>query len=330
MTTTIRWCLLLGGMLALAIMASLTFGDAFVSPIRAMEAVIGKGTIEEGLLVRTLRLPRTVVALLVGASLAAAGTLLQGAFRNPLAAPDLIGVTGGASVAAVAFVVLRPATLSIAWLPAVTMAGAAVVSALVLALARKGGTLSPTRLILVGIGVGAFMSAMTTMLVVFSPMHTATEAYIWLTGTVYGSSWKHVSTLLPWTVVFLSLAIMNGRRLNALMLGDELATGIGNAVERSRLSVVALSVALAGSAVSMGGVIGFVGLLAPHVARKLVGPLSSRAIPVSALLGGIIVVTADLAARTLFLPLDIPVGVFTSGVGAPFFIYLLFRTRNIR
>ncbi|WP_054023485.1 FecCD family ABC transporter permease [Bacillus sp. FJAT-28004] len=174
------------------------------------------------------------------------------------------------------------------------------------------------------------MSALTTFMLVFSPAYSASSSYIWLTGTVYGSTWTYVWNLFPWTVVLMVIAFLYTRQTNIQLLGDELAIGLGSHVQRQRFILILISVGLAGSAVSIGGVIGFIGLIAPHAARRLVGPVASRLIPISALFGGIIVVLADLIARTAFLPLDIPVGVFTSGIGAPFFIYLLYRTRNNR
>lgn len=318
------------GMLSLGTaLISLALGDYYVSPHQVLAALFGHGLAEDILVVQQLRMPRIAIAFLSGVSLGVSGAILQAVVRNPLAAPDLIGITGGASLAAVAFVVYVPDSVSIQWLPAAAMVGAVVASALNYAIAWKGGV-TPFRLILIGIGIASLMSALTTFMVIMSPMHTATEAYIWLTGTVYGSTWEHVVALLPWTVVLLILALYYRRAMNVLQLGDDIARGVGSPVQRHRLSLVAISVLLAGSAVAMCGVIGFIGLIAPHMARRWAGPGGGIVLPASALIGGILVVVSDLVARTAFLPMDIPVGVFTSGVGAPFFIYLLYRTRNAR
>jgi iron complex transport system permease protein len=161
-------------------------------------------------------------------------------------------------------------------------------------------------------------------------MTAASEAYIWLTGTVYGSTWENVRTLAPWTLILIPVAFMFVRHVNIQQLGEDIATGMGSTVQRNRFYLLMISVGLAGSAVAVGGGIGFVGLIAPHMARKLVGAAFGSVLPVSALIGGIIVVLADLAARTVFIPLDVPVGILTSGIGAPFFIYLLYRNRNVR
>lgn len=149
-----------------------------------------------------------------------------------------------------------------------------------------------------------------------------------MTGSIYGTNWKVVMYLLPWLAIFLPLAIIFGRSLNAQQLGDEVATGIGHPVQKHRVLLLLISVALAGAAVAAGGAIGFVGLLAPHIGRKMVGPSMGVLLPVSGLIGALIVLLADWVARTAFAPLDLPVGIFTAAVGAPFFIYLLYMNRN--
>ncbi|PLT43701.1 Iron(III) dicitrate transport system permease protein FecD [Paenibacillus pasadenensis] len=321
------WPLLLGGALLLSGFAYLLLGETYIRPSLMLQALGGAAAAEHVVIVREFRLPRLVVGALAGAALSVAGALLQGVFRNPLAAPDLVGITGGAAAAAAAFLTFRPAEVSIHWLPAAAMAGAALLAAIVYAAAWRSGV-EPGRLILVGIGIGALSSAFTSTILLLSSAYTATDAYIWLTGTVYGTSWQHVLTLLPWTVLFLLLALRSVRTLNVLMLSDESAAGVGSHVERSRRGLIAISVGLAGSAVAIGGSIGFVGLIGPHLARQLVGPSASRLLPTAALCGSLIVVLADLVARTAFLPYDVPVGVFTSAVGAPFFLYLLYRNRR--
>lgn len=304
-------------------------GEIKFSPMEVVDTLFGKGSEESTLVIYTLRLPRIIVALLVGSSLAVAGAILQGIIRNPLASPDIIGITGGASVAAVAFITYLSGTVSIRWLPAAAIVGAGLVSIIIYTMAWKRGV-TPIRLVLIGIGMASAMSAITTMMLVMSPIYSASRSYTWLTGSVYGSNWENVLTVLPWTVAFLPLAFFFARNINVQELGDEIATSVGSPVQRHRFKLLFISVALAGSAVAVGGGIGFVGLIAPHMARRLVGPSFGGLIPVTALIGGLMVLIADTVARTAFLPLDIPAGVFTSGIGAPFFIYLLYRTRNNR
>ncbi|MFH5186925.1 FecCD family ABC transporter permease [Paenibacillus sp. TAB 01] len=310
-----------------AAIVSTGLGDMYISPLEVIRSLFGRGAEEHMMVVQKLRVPRILVALLVGGSLAASGAILQGMIRNPLASPDMIGVTGGASVAAVTFLTFWTGQASIRWLPVAAMAGAVVVSSILYILAWKKGV-TPIRLILIGIGMSALTSAATTMMILFSPKNDAGQAYLWLTGSVYASNWENVLAILPWSLVLIPLAFVMARHINIGQLGDDIAASAGSAVEANRLLLLLISVALAGAAVSVAGGIGFIGLIAPHMARKLVGSSFGSVLPVSVLLGAVIVLLADLAGRTLFLPLDVPVGVFTSAVGAPFFIYLLYTKRN--
>lgn len=312
-----------------ALIVSTGIGDMYIRPLDVVNTILGKGIEEHELVVHTLRLPRIIAAFLVGASLAAAGAILQGVIRNPLASPDIIGITSGASIAAVAFITYLSGTVSIKWLPVAAMIGAGITSLIIYLLAWKKGV-SPIRLVLIGIGINFLLQSTVKLMLVISPIQAAGEAYIWLTGTVYGTAWETVWMMLPWTLVLIPLAIVCARNVNVLQLGDDIAASVGSSVQRQRFVLLLISVALAGSAVAVGGGIGFVGLIAPHMTRKLIGPPFGGVLPVSALIGGLMVVLADLVGRTAFLPYDIPVGVFTAGIGAPFFIYLLYRYRNAR
>ncbi|RIE01670.1 iron ABC transporter permease [Cohnella faecalis] len=306
---------------------STSLGDMRIHPLDVMRTLFGGGTDEHRLVIQKLRLPRIIAAFLVGAALAVAGAILQGIIRNPLASPDIIGITSGASLAAVTFISYLAGTVSIVWLPVAAMAGAAVTSIVIYMLAwRKGVT--AIRLVLIGIGINFLLGSITKVILVKNPIQTSSQAYIWLTGTVYGTDWSIVWMIVPWVAVFIPLAFVFARNVNVLQLGDDIAAGAGSAVQRQRFALLMISVALAGAAVSVGGAISFIGLIAPHMTRKLIGPSFGGVLPVSALIGGLIVVLSDTVARTAFLPYDIPVGVFTAGVGAPFFIYLLYRNRN--
>lgn len=310
----------------LLFLLSLGMGDFFIAPIDVIKVLLGTGASDHTLVVQTFRLPRVLAAILVGACLAVSGSILQGMVRNPLASPDLLGITGGASVAAVAFITLFPAA-SIRWLPLSAMIGAAIVTALLYGFAWKKG-ISALRLVLIGVGIQACTSALNTLLLVTSPTYLTSKAMVWLTGSVYGTDWNAILTLLPWALVFIPLAFLFGRSINVQQLGDDVARGVGHHVEKYRALLLLLCVALAGAAVAIGGAIGFVALLAPQIARKLVGPAFGALLPVTALTGSFIVTAADLVARTVFSPLDLPVGIFTAAIGAPFFMYLLFKYRN--
>nr|WP_255807633.1 iron ABC transporter permease [Cohnella mopanensis] len=306
---------------------STSLGDMRIHPLDVVRAMFGGGTDEQRLVIQTLRLPRIIAAFLVGAALAVAGSILQGIIRNPLASPDIIGITSGASLAAVAFISYLAGTISIVWLPVAAMLGAGVSSIVIYLLAWKKGV-TAIRLVLVGIGINFLLGSITKVMLVKGQIFTSSQAYVWLTGTVYGTDWTIVWMIVPWVAVFIPLAFVFARNVNVLQLGDDIAAGAGSAVQRQRFTLLMISVALAGASVAVGGAISFVGLIAPHMARKLVGPSFGGVLPISALIGGLIVVLSDTVARTAFLPHDIPVGVFTAGVGAPFFIYLLYRNRN--
>lgn len=311
----------------IAIVVGAGLGNSMISPIEVLLHLFGAGSGEYEFVLGTLRLPRIVVSLLVGAALGIAGSILQGMIRNPLASPDIIGITGGATVAAVAFITFLGGSVSIKLLPVASILGAFVVSAAVYALSWKNGV-TPIRLVLIGIGLAAGMGALTTMMLVIGPMSSATQAYIWMTGSVYGVTWRQAYTILPAVGLLLPAALYYARSLGSQELGDDVAGGLGVRVQRHRMMLLLISVVLAGTAVSVAGAIGFVGLIAPHLARRLVGRPFGSQLAVSALLGGLLVFLADFIARTAFYPKDIPAGVFTAGVGAPFFIYLLFRSRK--
>jgi iron complex transport system permease protein len=327
--------------LLLLILLSVTFmvlvistgiGDMKINPLTVVKVLFGGGPDMEKLIITSFRLPRIIVALAVGMSLAVAGGILQGMIRNPLASPDVLGITGGAAVAVVAFLAVfsdknNALTVSITWLPLAAFLGAGIVAFLVYFLAWKNGV-SPIRLVLIGIGISTLMQALTTLMMIMGPIYQAAQANIWITGTVYGSNWKNVATLVPWTVIFLLIAFIAARIINIQELGDEVAAGLGGKVQKQRFLLLMISTALIGSSVAFAGGIGFVGLMAPHMARRLVGSSFGALLPTAALLGGILVMIADLIGRTLFSPLEVPAGVFTAGIGAPYFIYLLFKTRN--
>jgi len=314
-------CILLCGMMMLA----LSVGSDFISPVTVVKELFGYGTGEYLFTIQTLRLPRVLLAALVGMALAVSGLILQGIIRNPLAAPDIIGVTSGASVGALLF--LAYATVSIHFLPLAAIIGAGVVSTIIYLLSWKKGV-TPIRMVLIGIGISAFAKGIVTMLIVMGEEVRTSRAYIWLTGSLYGANMQDVYLLLPWVVLLSLFTFIIARVINVKELGDDIALGVGVKVQIFRLLFLLISVMLAGTAVAFVGGIAFVGLVAPHISRMLVGRSFAALIPISSMVGAIIVIFADIIGRTAFLPKDLPAGVFTAAIGAPFFIYLLFRTRN--
>lgn len=309
-----------------AIVANIGIGQYPIAPLDVVRTLFGKGLKQHDFIVNTLRLPRALLAFLVGTGLGVSGAILQGVTRNPLAAPDVIGVSAGAGVGAVAVILLVPGAKWAA-IPPAALTGALAAAALTYLLGWKRGS-NPIRLVLVGIGIAAICTALINLVISVSRTTRVAETMIWLTGSVYGRSWEHVRPMLPWLAVLLPLALIMARHLDALALGDDVARGLGSRIEWQRGLLLLIAVGLAGISVAAAGTVGFVGLMAPHIARQLVGPAHTGVIPASGLLGGFLVVAADLLGRNLFAPTEIPCGVITAAIGAPYFIYLLYRTRN--
>lgn len=313
-----------------AVVICVGLGSKTISPVGVIRALLGIGDSSDSMIIFSLRMPRVLIAVMVGSALAVSGALLQGIVRNPLTSPDIIGITGGASLGTVVFI-LYFSHLSIRFMPLSAVIGAFAAAFLIYLFAYRRG-ITPLRLVLIGIGMATALTAVTYMLILtasFTPTAVAVKAFTFMTGSIFGVSWeKDVATLLPWIIVLFPIALIYARHLNVQELGDEVATSVGSSVHVKRTILLIISVALAGAAVAIGGAINFIGLMAPHIARKLVGPSYGGVIPVSALIGSLVLLLSDLVARIAFIPLDIPAGVFTAAIGAPFFIYLLYRHRN--
>ncbi|KMY32470.1 iron ABC transporter permease [Lysinibacillus xylanilyticus] len=308
---------------------SASFGDSFINPIKVLQVLIGKGSDFDQLIIVDFRMPRIFLAAFAGMALAVAGAILQGIIKNPLASPDIIGISAGGGAAVVGFLAMfsdsnHSLTVSIEWLPLAGFIGATIVGLIVYVFAWKDGV-TPTRLVLIGIGVSAFMQAITTMLMIIGPIYQASEANKWITGSVKSADWNQVQIVVPLILILLLITFFITRQLNVQELGDDTAASLGQSVQKTRLFLLLLSSSLVASAISFAGAIGFVGLMAPHIARRIVGPSFGVLIPTSAAIGALLVMVADIIGRTAFNPLEVPAGVFTAAIGAPYFIYLLFR-----
>lgn len=274
---------------------------------------------EEYRILYHIRIPRVIAGALTGMNLALAGCILQGILRNPLADPGIIGVSAGAGMAAMAVMILFPAFSAL--VPAAAFIGAIAAIAIVFLLSWQRG-IQPLRLILAGVAVSAFFAGgMSALMVFFSDQVQGTVN--WMAGGLQGRSWPHVAMILPYSLIGIGGVFALYHRLNALQLGDEVAKGLGIRVERTRLLLLLLAALLAASAVSVAGMLGFVGLIIPHIFRLLLGSDFGYLLPGAALGGAALVVGADALARSAFSPLDVPVGIFMAFVGAPFFLYLL-------
>ncbi|WP_079911277.1 iron ABC transporter permease [Paenibacillus sp. 32352] len=275
-------------------------------------------------IVHELRLPRVLVAILAGFGLAVAGGILQSLVRNPLASPDVIGITKGAGFMAAAVIFLFPQS-PVYVLPLAAFAGAVAAFLILLALSRKL-TLTPAALALVGVAIGAVFQAGIQYLIVTNPTNV-NMALLWMSGSLWGRGWSQVQYLLPAMIVLLAFAYGSFRKLNVFQLGDEISVSLGLPVVRERFWLFLLAVALSGISVSAVGAIGFIGLLAPHMARSLVGSLNQRLLPLAAVLGADLMLLGDCLGRVIIIPREVPVGIMTAVIGAPYFIYLLRRER---
>lgn len=308
-------CLLLG----VVLVVSLCFGATeSYSPAQVLAALGG----EPGV-IYTFRLPRALAAMLVGLCFAISGTLLQSLTRNPLASPDLLGVTSGGGLATVLAILLGGSHVG-PHLPFIAFAGASVVASIIWWLGRGA---SAQRFILTGVALSAFTQAIITLLLVtYAP--SAAEAMIWLKGSLFGRGWIHVKHILPWAVFAFAAGMAVAHQANPLVLGPTIATSLGIRLPVLRPTLWLISVAAAAAAVAVAGTIGFVGLIVPHLARKLCGPDLRIVLPFSALLGALFVLLADTLGRVISPPLEIPAGLICAFLGAPYFGYLLFKGKT--
>jgi iron complex transport system permease protein len=304
---------------------SLSVGDFPIPVGDVLSELAGGGTRQTEFIIRTLRLPRTLTAVLVGAAFGVSGQIFQRMVRNPLASPDILGVSSGAAVAAVLAIVARTANSNVVAVAA--LAGSVITVMVIYLLAIKQG-LSSYRLVLVGIGLTAMLNALVAYLLTRASLYDAQRATVWLTGSLNGRGWEYVLPLSIALVVLLPIALASGRSLRALELGDDAAKGLGVPLQWSKVRLALIGAGLAAVATAAAGPVGFVALVAPQIARRLVGARTLGLVP-AAIVGAGIMVFADLLARRVFAPIELPVGVVTAIVGAPYLLWLLTRANKI-
>ncbi|EGQ3714086.1 iron chelate uptake ABC transporter family permease subunit [Staphylococcus pseudintermedius] len=310
-----RYSLIIGLLIVGAIL-SLSAGAVWISPI----AVIKEVWSGDNFILSEFRVPRMLLGILVGAALAISGAVIQGVIRNSLASPDVIGITKGASLAAVIVIIVFP-TAPLFVLPVASFIGALVIS-LILSLLISWQGIKGSQLALIGMAIGAVAMALVQYLLIRNPME-ANIALVWLTGSLFGRSMDHVLTILPWLIVAIPVIFLYARKLDILHLGEEVATALGTHVQRTKMILLFTSVMLAGAAISVVGGLSFLGLIAPHIARSLVGHQHRHIVAMSGLVGALLMVIADGLARIIAPPIDIPVGVLIAIIGAPYFLYVL-------
>jgi iron complex transport system permease protein len=326
---------LLGLALVLAAAAGVGLGAVPVSPADALRAIgraLGGGS--HGLadaVVVDLRLPRVVLAALVGAGLASAGVLYQALFRNPLADPYILGVSAGAGLGATIALVLGAGSVvtRLVGVPLGSFAGAAVTILIVARLASRAGRMQTASLLLAGVAVSYTLAAATSFILVYSRKSMADVVY-WMMGGLSGATWGQVAWLAAAFALGFAVPALSGRELNLMLLGDERASQLGVDVRRFERMALASASLLVAAAVSVSGLIGFVGLMTPHMVRLVLGPDHRLLLPASALGGATVLVVADLLARVVLAPVELPVGIVTAMLGGPFFLWLLVRRETVR
>jgi iron complex transport system permease protein len=337
---SVRWFgLVLAGLLLAGLVANIGIGGVRIAPGQVVAILLEPLGVDlpvpyeaqQAAVLWAIRLPRVVLSALVGAGLATCGTVLQGVFRNPLADPGLIGVSSGAAVGAVGAILLGSAIgLGTVGLPVAAFTGGMAATLIAYVAARHNGRTEVVTLVLTGVAVNAIAGATIGVLITFADDEELRSIVFWTLGSVGGATWPTVAWTAPFVLVPLLVLLRYGPALDVLTLGEREAGHLGIPVERTRIILIGLTATATGATVAAAGVIGFVGLVAPHVLRLIAGPSHRILLPISALGGAVLLLAADLAARTVALPAELPLGVVTALVGGPFFLWLLVHTRNQR
>jgi iron complex transport system permease protein len=312
------------GLCLLVAIGTMGLGAVRVPQPHAIEALFGHGSLDQVRTVRDYELPRILMALLIGTGLAVSGCVCQGVTRNPLAAPDIIGVVKGAALGSVILLLAYP-TAALSYLPPAAFVGGLGAMVIVYLVSYQHGGTTPVRLALVGIAVSAFCEAIIRYVMIDKSKGIG-AALVWLTGSLAAIDMSRVWQTLPWIAILVPLVGYYAHRLDLLGLGDDMANGLGVAVERTRRLTLLFAVLLASACVAVAGSILFIGLIAPHMARKLVGSRHAVLMPTAALLGTLMLLVADAIGRGAHPPIELPAGMVTAVIGAPYFVYLLTRS----
>ncbi len=322
--------ILLFGMFLSMPLIALHLGYIKLSVPEIAKTLIGFGSSKDAFILYQLRLPRILLALLAGVGFAISGAIMQGVSQNALADPGILGINAGAGCAVVLYVSVYYDKIALApayALPMFAFVGAFAAAILVYLLSLREGVMDPMRLVLSGVAVGAGIGAAMLFATYYMGSYQYEFIKIWMTGSIWGTNWGYVKIVCVWLAVLIPIAIYKSRILNVLQLGDLIATGVGSSVQKERLILITVAVAAAAACVSAAGSIGFVGLIAPHIARRMFGASYKLLLPAAALIGGIMVAAADMLGRHVAPPVEIPVGVVVAAVGAPYFLYLLMKRR---
>jgi len=333
----------LAGLLLAVLLLSIGVGAVSIAPDHALAILLEQAGLapavpfgdQERVVLLTIRLPRTILAVLVGAALAACGATLQGLFHNPLADPALLGVSAGAALAAAATIVLGgavaahvPPALLPHFLPVAAFGGGLVATCLVYAIASRDGATDVATMLLAGVAVNAVTMSGIGLLIFLSSDRELRDLNYWLLGSLGGVTWGRLVPVMPLILPALAALLLFRRPLNAMMLGEAEAQHLGFSVERVKRWLIVLTTLATGASVALTGVIGFVGLVVPHLVRLAIGPDNRALLPASMMLGAILLLGADLVARMVALPAELPIGIVTSFIGTPVFLWLLLTRRH--
>ncbi|OIU68790.1 FecCD family ABC transporter permease [Rossellomorea aquimaris] len=320
--------MMLSVLILLTAFISIGLGYSSVSYDRLLPTLFGNGSFKEEFILFSIRLPRIIITVLAGMALALSGSILQGITRNDLADPGIIGINSGAGVSIAVFFLFFPIdAASFAYLlPIVAFAGALLTACLIYLFSySKRNGIQPVRLVLVGVGFSMAFSGLMIILISAAERQKVDFIAKWLAGSIWGTDWPFIWAIVPWLVVLIPLTLYKSQMLNLLGLSEPVSIGVGISVNRERFLMLIAAVALAASAVSVTGGIAFIGLMAPHMAKALVGPRSQMFIPVAILLGGWLLMLADTIGRNILEPDGIPAGIMIALIGAPYFMYLLLK-----
>ncbi|WP_374702727.1 FecCD family ABC transporter permease [Bacillus sp. V5-8f] len=328
-----KWnILILLGLLLLSCLISLNLGAVSIAPTEVFQTFLGNGSAQQELILFQFRLPAIVLAIMVGAGMAISGSILQSITRNELADPGILGINSGSGLAVIIYITFFQTVaggLSLAGtfiLPIFAFLGALLTGGLIMGLSWKKGIHS-SRLILVGIGINAGLSAVIIALQLRLEPNDFVKAMVWLSGDLWATQWPYVWALFPWFMILSIYALLKAHTLNIMNLGSQMASALGIRSLRERIILLIIAVALAGLGVAAGGGIAFLGLIAPHIARRLVGPKHQLLLPIASIIGAIILVLADTIGKNALSPTEIPAGLVVAVVSVPYFLVLLMKSK---
>ena len=312
----------------ITIVIGMGLGYSSLSYERLLPTILGQGSFKEEFILFSIRLPRIIITLLAGMALALSGAILQGITRNDLADPGIIGINSGAGVAIAIFFLFFPieAGSFVYFLPVVAFVGAFITACVIYVFSyNRDVGLQPVRLMLIGVGFSLALSGVMIVLISSAEREKVDFIAKWLNGNIWGSDWPFIWAILPWLVILIPFTLYKANRLNLLALNESVAIGVGVSIQKERIVLLFTAVALAASAVSVTGGIAFIGLMAPHIAKALVGPRNQLFIPIAILIGGWLLLLADTIGRNVVDPDGIPAGIMVALIGAPYFMYLLLK-----